>query len=335
MSEASPSDVSNVTISLNTVILRLRYPVDGRLNFAGTAPEIAHRLDSLLTYFAIPASVSPLAHDVLSPVCSLAARRMSLKTTTALLKMGLLSAMLCCFALAQESASSGAPSLTSITQAMEKAQSDARPQAPYQVIREYRIFGANNSSADSVVVAEVDFRPPGSQNYNLQWWSGSSRGEQVVRRILDHEVEAAAKRNQPRTAGVTSDNYDFTYLGETVLDGQPCYLLGLKPKRKEKDLISGEAWVDKHLLLVRHIEGEIAKTPSWWLKRVRVKLAFADVEGTWLQTSMEAVADVRIFGPHTLTSQILEYRGTDVVASKILAPSGMGSRDRKYKGRSD
>jgi hypothetical protein len=115
-----------------------------------------------------------------------------------------------------------------------------------------------------------------------------------------------------------------------VLDGQPCYLLGLKPKRKEKDLISGEAWVDKHSLLVRNIEGEIAKTPSWWLKRVRVKLAFADVEGTWLQTSMEAVADVRILGPHTLTSRILDYRGTDVVASKTLAPSGMRSRDRKH-----
>jgi len=105
-------------------------------------------------------------------------------------------------------------------------------------------------------------------------------------------------------------------------------------KTKREDLISGEAWVDKHLLLVRHIEGELAKTPSWWLKKVRVKLAFDDVEGTWLQTSMEAVADVRIFGPHILTSRILDYRGTDVVASKTLAASGLRSRDRKHKGRS-
>ena len=157
---------------------------------------------------------------------------MSLKITTALLKMGLLSAMLCCFAPAQESASSGALSLTAIIQEMEKAQTGVRPQAPYQVIREYRLFGANSSTADSTVVAEIDFRPPDSQNYNVQRRSGSSRGEQVVRRILDHEAEAAAKRDQPRVAGVTSDNYDFTYLGETVLDGQPCYLLGLKPKRK-------------------------------------------------------------------------------------------------------
>jgi hypothetical protein len=70
---------------------------------------------------------------------------------------------------------------------------------------------------------------------------------------------------------------------------------------------------------VRQIEGEIAKTPSWWLKRVHVKIEFADVEGTWLQTSMEAVADVRMVGPHTLISRVLDYRGTDVVASTKIA----------------
>jgi outer membrane lipoprotein-sorting protein len=257
---------------------------------------------------------------------------MNPKTTTALL--GLLSVMLCCSAPAQEDAGSGALSLPAIVQAMEKAQAEVRPRSPYQVFREYRLFGANSPSADSTVVAEISFSPPDRLNYNVQRSSGSSRGGQVVRRILDHEVEATVKGNQPRTHGVTSNNYDFTYRGETVLDGQPCYLLGLKPKRKEKDLISGEAWVDKHSLLVRRIDGEIAKTPSWWLKRVRVKLAFADVDGTWLQTSMEVVADVRIFGPHTLTSRILDYRASDVLASKMLAPSGMRSGDRKHKGRS-
>jgi hypothetical protein len=46
-----------------------------------------------------------------------------------------------------------------------------------------------------------------------------------------------------------------------------------------------------------------------------MKLVFAELEGTWLQTSMEAVADVRIVGPHTLTSRILDYRGEGEVAS--------------------
>jgi len=258
---------------------------------------------------------------------------MDLGITTGLLKMGLLNAFLCAFlcsgALGQSSGAN-TPSLTSIIEGMERAQSEVRPQVAYQLIRQYRLFGAKSSSSDSEVVAEVDFRPPSSKHYNIQTRSGSSRGEQIVRRILDHEVEASTKNNEPHAAAVNSENYDFTYLREAVLDSQPCYLLGLKPKRKDKDLISGEAWVDKRSLLVRRIEGEVAKTPSWWLKTVQVKLAFAYLEGTWLQTNMEAVADVRFVGPHILTSRVLDYRGTAVVASGIPARADIRLVEHKH-----
>jgi hypothetical protein len=217
------------------------------------------------------------------------------------------------FGVAQESSDSAALPLNSIIMAVEKTESGIRPQLPYQVIREYRLFGAHSSSADSDVVAVVNVRPPSSKNYAIQKISGSSRGQQVVRRVLDHEVEPKSNYNQAQSA-LTRDNYDFSYLGKVRLDNNLCYLLELKPKRKESDLISGQAWVDSHAFSVRQIEGEIAKTPSWWLKRVHVKIQFAEVGGTWLQTSMEAVADVRIVGLHTLTSRMLDYRGTDVVA---------------------
>ena len=218
--------------------------------------------------------------------------------------------LFCCIAMAQGTGPSKTPRLNLIVEALEKTQP---AQFPYQVIREYRLFGPNNSTASSVV-AEVNFKPPASANYRIQKASGSNRGQQVVRDVLDHEVEATSGRNQARIA-LSRNNYDFTYIGETVLDGQPCYLLGLKPKRKENELILGEAWIDERSFFVRQIEGDVAKTPSWWLRRVRVKLVFAEIEGTWLQTTMEAVADVRIVGPHTLTSRILDYQGESEVAS--------------------
>jgi hypothetical protein len=199
---------------------------------------------------------------------------------------------------------------------MDSVRTGVRPRIAYQVIREYRLFGANDSTANSDVVAEVDFRPPSRKEYTIQKSSGSKRGQDVVRRVLDREVEAASKGNQGRTA-LNRENYDFTYIGETILDGQPCYLLGLQPRRNDKELISGKAWVDKRSFFVRQVEGDVAKTPSWWLRKVRVKLVFADVRGTWLQTSMEAVADVRFVGPHTLTSRVVEYRAADEVASAM------------------
>lgn len=233
-------------------------------------------------------------------------------------------ALLCFIGVSQETAPSETMSLDAIIQAMQKVQAADRPQASYQVIREYRLFGAKDSKANSEVVAEVNFRPPASEGYRIQRYSGSNRGQQLVRSILDHEVEATSKDNKDNSA-ISPENYSFTYMGEAMLYTQPCYVLGLKPKRKEKDLISGEVWVDKHSFLVRQIEGEVAKTPSWWLKQVHIKLVFADLEGIWVQTSMEAIADVRIVGAHTLTSHILDYRREDEVAATRF-PGGSAKR---------
>jgi hypothetical protein len=227
---------------------------------------------------------------------------------------GALIGLLCSIAAAQQTNSPVLP-LEAIIQAIQKAQA-ARPQASYQIIREYRLFGAKDSKANSEVVAEINFRPPASRGYTIQSSWGSSRGAQVVRRILDHEAEVSSK-DKDRSA-ITSDNYIFNYIGEVMLDGQACYLLGLKPKRTEQDLVSGQIWVDKNSFLIRQIQGELEKTPSWWLKTVRVRLVFAELQGVWVQKSMEATADVRIVGAHTLTSRILDYRREAEVAATPL-----------------
>jgi hypothetical protein len=217
-----------------------------------------------------------------------------------------LPAILCVSGFAQESSRSNPMPLNAIVESMERAQ-EGTPPVSYQVIREYRLFGAKDSKANSEVIAEVNFRPPARGDYRIQQSSGSDRGLQIVRRLLDHEAERTSQNYKAQTA-LNRDNYDFDYVGEAILDGQSCYVLTLK-----------------HSFLVRHIEGELAKSPSWWLSKVRVKLGFDDRGGTWLQTEMEAVADVRIVGPHTLQSRILDYRTADQVASVQVIPRKLRS----------
>ena len=238
-----------------------------------------------------------------------------MRVRTGRLITGAFVALLCSVGVAQETALSGTMPLDAIIQSMQKAKAAVPPQASYQVIREYRLFGAKDSKANSDVVAEVNFRPPASKGYRIQKSSGSNRGQQVVRRVLDREVEAPSRDNNKDSSAISTDNYTFNYIGEAALDGQPCYVLGLTPKGKAKDLISGEVWVDKHSFFVRQIQGEVENTSSWWLKKVRIKFVFADLDGIWVQTSMEATADVRIIGAHTLTSRILDYRREDEVAA--------------------
>jgi hypothetical protein len=227
------------------------------------------------------------------------------------LKMGLFCGMTCSLAFGQATRVSVSPP-SSLADEITTAQAENQPQFSYRLVRKYRVFPSSNLNAASEIVAAIDFLPPTTESYIIQKTSGNRRAEQLVRGILDHEVEASAQGRHLPTAAVMQGNYDVSYLGESVLDGHPCYLLGLSPRRKDKNLIAGKAWVDKRTFLVREISGDLVKTPSWWLREVRVKMMFDYVGGIWLQTTLEAVADVRVFGNQTLTSEIVEFRNNDV-----------------------
>jgi hypothetical protein len=98
---------------------------------------------------------------------------MTVRVTTWWLMIGASIAPFCCFGVAQETTRWGTMSLNSIIESLEKMQAGVRPQVSYQVMREYRLFGATDSSANSDVIAEVDFRPPASEDYRIQKSSGS------------------------------------------------------------------------------------------------------------------------------------------------------------------
>ena len=86
------------------------------------------------------------------------------------------------------------------------------------------------------------------------------------------------------------------FIREADVSGQRCYVLELLPRRKEQHLLRGDIWVDADTYLLRRFEGELAKSPSWWVRDVSVTFIYGDVGGMWLQTATEAAADVRILG---------------------------------------
>ena len=59
--------------------------------------------------------------------------------------------------------------------------------------------------------------------------------------------------------------------------------------------------------LVR-VEGEPAKSSSWWLRDVHIILLFGYVGEMWMQTSSESTADVRIVGQYKMISQDVSYK---------------------------
>jgi hypothetical protein len=208
---------------------------------------------------------------------------------------GFVAAALCLTAMAQEGTRAHSDSdVSAVAQQLEKSQRSPRREIPYEVVRNYRFYSGGSAQSSSEVVAEIQYLG-GDETYVVQ------------------------KRTVTSTALLTGENYVLTDLEQGTIDGQSHYLLGLTPKRRQKELIAGRAWIDKWSFLVRRIEGQLAKSPSWWLKNVYVKLDFVNLSGTAVQTTMEASADVRLIGKQILRSQTLDYRRINLVATKATA----------------
>jgi outer membrane lipoprotein-sorting protein len=218
------------------------------------------------------------------------------------------------FAIAQAT-----PSLDQIVDRLEKAQADNHANLrAYTVTREFRVASGDRSEkTDSQVKATVNFVPPDKQTFRVDSASGNDRGIDAVKKILESESEM---RDSGTSAAFTRENYDFTLQGMGEESSRACYILGLNPKHKEHHLMKGRLWVDSQTYLPVKVEGDLSKSPSWWVKQVHVTTDFANIQGMWLPTSTQAVADVRMFGRHTLTSEARNFNTSEQVAS-LSAPA--------------
>lgn len=209
--------------------------------------------------------------------------------------------------VASASAQSGSPALTLETILERMAQARAENRARFRsfvVTRNYTLFGKERDKSKAEVTAEVTFVPPNSKQFSIQQSTGSRFGERLVRRMLEGETEIVEDYG---STDISSENYDFRFAGEKMLNNRRCYVLELLPKRKHRALIHGSVWVDVDSYLLHRLEGEPAKSSSWWLRNLRIAFTYSEVAGMWLQTASEYTTSVRIFGQYTMTSRDVGY----------------------------
>lgn len=218
-------------------------------------------------------------------------------------------------------------SLPDIVGRMQTAESAEQHRPSYSLLREYRLSGTDSNSSTSEVLAEVDYVPPSRKEFSIRKAEGSERGESIVRRVLEHEARMAKGSGD---SDFCSDNYDFALLGQQTLNGRLAYVLQLKPKHESVELLRGKAWVDAENFLVVRVEGEPAKSPSWWVKNLNVVIDYGRADGVWLPLATRATADVRLVGTHILTSKDVEVHAATENAKLSpvprRAPQRNGSR---------
>jgi hypothetical protein len=223
------------------------------------------------------------------------------------------------------------PTVETIIARMVQARTDNRASfRSYIVTRDYRLFGKDRNNSKSQVIADVTFVPPGFKKYAIQRTQGSRLGEKIVRRMLKGEAEITKEYS---STDISMANYDFRFIGAESLGDQLTYKLELLPRRKDPYLLRGNIWVDAKTYLLRRSEGEPAdKSPSWWLRNVRIELAYGDVDGMWLQTASEATVNVRIFGRYTMVTRDLAYKIGDLSVG-AAAQTGFSSISLQRSGR--
>ena len=119
----------------------------------------------------------------------------------------------------------------------------------------------------------------------------------VFRGMLENEEQIFASGDAGRSS-FTTTNYDLT-AGDASEPG--LVKLFARPKRKDVTLIDGAVYItDTDADLVR-VEGRLAKSPSFWTRRVEVVKQYARVAGLRVPVRVESTAQIRFAGTSTMT----------------------------------
>jgi hypothetical protein len=117
----------------------------------------------------------------------------------------------------------------------------------------------------------------------------------VFRATLETERKMWAS-GAPDNAGFTLANYSFEDRGANS-DGLTS--VAVKPRRKEMLLIDGIIFLRPDDGELMRLEGELAKAPSFWTRRVQIVRRYQRFLGIRMPVALETTASVRIAGRST------------------------------------
>jgi hypothetical protein len=212
----------------------------------------------------------------------------------------------------------------------------ARALGNYKCLRTYRVANdKKNFHREYPITMEILW--PSGKRYQLP--DPPPTGvvfKLAFKRLLDTEVDNARPGIQKASA-ITSANYKFNLVGREDVGGEPCWRLGLKPRRDSRFLIKGYAWVSCADGEIVKLEGRPAEMPSFWMKDIWLVRTFQKVGGYWLPRADRSVNQVRIFGETRFEIDYLRYEfdagaalppAPPASAMEGAGPGGAGSLPR-------
>lgn len=170
-----------------------------------------------------------------------------------------------------------------------------------------RHYAAVNKSRHAEMLVRVTCDSSGAKQFSVlsEEGSGSIR-KHVFHKLLSEETEASrhGTRNSSR---LTPANYDFQFVGQEKLETGPAYVLAVSPKTANKYLVDGKIWVDANDYSIVRIEGQPARNPSFWVRKVHFVHTYEKVGPFWFASATRTKSEIRIFGSSELTIENSNY----------------------------
>ena len=129
----------------------------------------------------------------------------------------------------------------------------------------------------------------------LRWTGDQFVKSNIIVRLLESEADHIHRQEQPQPA-IDSRNYKFSYKGISQLNGIPVHVFEVKPHHKRVGLFKGKIYLDTATGHLLRAQGTIAKTPSFFIKKIRFTQDYTIVAGFTLPTHLHSEADTRLVG---------------------------------------
>jgi len=193
----------------------------------------------------------------------------------------------------------------------------------YESERTYRVeYTGAGGEHHAQLRVRAEYTGPDRKRFTVVSESGSKfLCDKVLRRLLESEQEAGAQSNRTQTT-LGPENYAADLVGEETVAtaGGPVrtWVLRMTPKVDNKFTYRGKVWVSEDDYAVVRIQGEPAKSPSWWINHASFESVYLRRGDVWLPAKNVSSSHVRIGGEATLT---IEYGTYPVVAVRALRPA--------------
>jgi len=196
---------------------------------------------------------------------------------------------------------------TEIFDRVQRANADrAAALVSYTSTRHYAVLEPGHPP-DAEMVVSMAFVAPSMKSFKTVSTHGVGWiHRRVFRGLMDAELDAASGK-QKVDSSITPANYEAQLMGTEQRNGRECYVLALTPRHPNKYLCVGKVWIDKEDAAIARVEGEPAKSPSFWVVKAPFVREYQRIGGFWLPAREETHSQIRFAGEYILQIQYADY----------------------------